>query len=80
MDESRRRRQGRKEGNKEGHAGALQSRWGFRCRGNPSATCVVFALQCASDSPVPVNADISLVLINKRNAILTFRLLNESTL
>lgn len=42
---------------KEGHAGAVQSQRGFRCRGNPSAVCVASAQQCASDSPVPVNTD-----------------------
>lgn len=48
---------GRQGGRKEGDAGALQSRWSFRCRGNPSAACVASAQQYASDSPDPVKTN-----------------------
>lgn len=44
------------QGSQEGDAGALQSRWSFRCRGNPSAACVASAQQCASDSQDPVKS------------------------
>lgn len=54
MEGSKGRRQRRKEGRKEGDAGALHSRWSFRCHGNPSAACVASAQQYASDSPDPV--------------------------
>lgn len=65
MEGSKGERQGRKVGSKEGDAGALQSRWSFRCHGNPSAACVASAQQCASDSPDPVKGQKQVTKTNK---------------
>lgn len=54
VEGSEERRQVRKEGSKEGDAGALQLQQSFRCLGNRSTACVASSQQCASGSPDPV--------------------------